>query len=207
MPKLNDTGVYRKKNGCWEYRFAVVVDGKTIARKKCTDDQGNKLKTKSEAVAAREKAIVAVKTERRDRPIPARRRVKEVFEEFCSEGRKDRAYMTIRKQDSLWENHIRDRFGDRYVDEISCADVVDYLSELYYVDNLAFRYHSPLFFMKVSQSRSLFNNVQNQLFIPHLSATTVDSFIILIYLYAVGLESSHILANSTTVIVPLSYLA
>jgi hypothetical protein len=69
-----------------------------------------------------------------------RKTVKEVFEEFRAEGRKDRAYKTKLKQDSIWENHLRDRFGNRYVDDISCADVVDYLSELYYVDNLAFRY-------------------------------------------------------------------
>ncbi len=69
-----------------------------------------------------------------------RKTVKEVFEEFRTEGRKDRAYKTKLKQDSIWENHLKDRFGNRYVDEISCADVVDYLSELYYVDNLAFRY-------------------------------------------------------------------
>ena len=140
MPKLNDAGVYRKKNGFWEYRFGVVVGGKTIYKKRSTDEYGNKLRTKSEAVAARDAAIVAVRTERTVRPPIARRTVKEVFDEFCSEGRKDRAYMTIRKQDSIWENHIRSQFGNRYVDEISCADVVDYLSELYYVDNFAFRY-------------------------------------------------------------------
>ena len=140
MPKLDDTGVYRKKNGCWEYRFGVVVGGKTIFKKKSTDEYGNKLMTKSAAVAARDAAMVAVRQERTERPKPARRLVKEVFDEYCSEGRKDRAYQTIRKQDSIWENHLRDRFGNRYVDEISSADVVDYLSELYYEDGKAFKY-------------------------------------------------------------------
>lgn len=140
VPKLDDTGVYRKKNGCWEYRFGVVVGGKTVYKKKSTDEYGNKLMTKSAAVAARDAAMVAVRQERTERPKPARRTVNEVFGEFCAEGRKDRAYQTIRKQDSLWENHLRDRFGKRYVDEISSADVVDYLSELYYVDGLAFKY-------------------------------------------------------------------
>lgn len=136
----NDSGVYQKKNGFWEYRFAIRVNGKRIEKKKSTDSLGNKLRTKRDAIAARDQAIVQLRTERMTKPKTIRRTVKEVFDEFCSEGRKDRAYMTIRKQDSLWENHIRDRFGDRYVDEISCADVVDYLSELYYVNNLAFRY-------------------------------------------------------------------
>ena len=140
MPKLDDTGVYRKKNGCWEYRFGVVVGSKTIFRKKSTDEYGNKLLTKSAAVAARDAAIVAIKQEKTEKPKVIRRTVKEVFTEFCAEGRKDRAYQTIRKQDSLWENHLRDRFGNRYVDEISSADVVDYLSELYYENGLAFKY-------------------------------------------------------------------
>ena len=57
---------------------------------------------------------------------------KDVFEEFCEKGRKDRAYQTIRKQDSLWEIHLRKKFGKRFVDDISVADVEDYLSDLYY---------------------------------------------------------------------------
>ncbi len=132
MPKLDDTGVYRKKNGCWEYRFGIVVGGKTVFKKKSTDEHGNKLMTKTAAVAARDAAIAAVRQEKTEKTIVVRRKVKEVFGEYCAEGRKDRAYQTIRKQDSLWENHLRDRFGDRYVDDISSADVVDYLSELYY---------------------------------------------------------------------------
>ena len=140
MSKLNDTGVYRKKNGCWEYRFGVVVGGKTIFKKKSTDEYGNKLFTKSAAVAARDAAMVAVKQEKTEKTKPARRTVEEVFDEFCAEGRKDRAYQTIRKQDSIWENHLRDRFGNCYVDEISSANVVDYLSELYYDNGLSFMY-------------------------------------------------------------------
>ena len=60
MPKLDDTGVYRKNNGCWEYRFGVVIGGKTIFRKKSTDEHGNKLLTKSAAVAAREMISISL---------------------------------------------------------------------------------------------------------------------------------------------------
>ncbi|MBR4234923.1 MAG: site-specific integrase [Clostridia bacterium] len=140
MAKQNDTGVYQKENGYWEYRFVVRIDGKRVCRKKCTDEHGNKFRTKREAVAAREAAIVALRLEKTVKPKPARRTVKEVFTEFCAEGRKDRAYQTIRKQDSLWENHLCERFGNRYVDDISSAEVVDYLSELYYVEGKAFKY-------------------------------------------------------------------
>lgn len=35
-------GVYKKENGYWEYRFAVVVNGHKIARKKARDENGNR---------------------------------------------------------------------------------------------------------------------------------------------------------------------
>ena len=140
MAKRESSSVFQKEDGYWGYRFVVTVDGKRIERRCSFDEHGNKFRTKREATAAREAAMVALRIEKTTKPKVARKLVKEVFTEFCAEGRKDRAYQTIRKQDSLWENHLRDRFGNRYVDEISSADVVDYLSELYYVDNLAFRY-------------------------------------------------------------------
>ena len=140
MANRKSSSVFQKEDGYWGYRFVVTVDGRRIERRCSFDEHGNKFKTKREAVAAREAAIVALRIEKTTRPKPARRTVKEVFEEYCAEGRKDRAYQTIRKQDSLWENHLRDRFGNRYVDEISSADVMDYLAELYYVDGLAFMY-------------------------------------------------------------------
>ena len=117
-----------------------MVDGKQIARKKCTDEKGNKLRTKKEAVKARELAIASAKLERERKRTISRRTVKEVFTEYCRDGRKDRKYQTIRKQDSLWENHLCEKFGKRFIDEISVAEVNDYLSELYYVNGYSYQY-------------------------------------------------------------------
>ncbi len=147
MATKNDVGVYKKDNGYWEYRFVVVVDGKQIARKKCTDDKGQKLKTKKEAIKAREQAIAFVKLEREQKPTVSRRTVKEVFTEYCREGRKDRKYQTIRKQDSLWENHLCEKFGKRFIDEISVAEVNDYLADLYY--NCGYSYQYTESFLKM----------------------------------------------------------
>ena len=44
-----------------------------------------------------------------------RKTVKVVYEEFCENGRTGRAYTTKLKQDSLWENHLKDRFGKNAV--------------------------------------------------------------------------------------------
>lgn len=136
----NSTGVYQKDNGYWEYRFVMMVDGKKVNKKKATDAFGNKLKTQKEAIKAREAAMLEARVGKAEKPKVSRRMVKDVYKEYCEKGRKDRAYQTIRKQDSLWENHLCAKFGNRYVDEISVAEVMDYLAELYYINNFSYQY-------------------------------------------------------------------
>ena len=101
MVKPKDTGVYQKKDGYWEYRFVIRVDGKKIGRKKCTDEHGNKFSTKKEAMIAREEAMRNLRIEKTEKPRMVRKTVKEVFEAFRTEGRKDRAYKTKLKQDIM----------------------------------------------------------------------------------------------------------
>lgn len=139
MP-ANSAGVYQKNNGYWEYRFVMMVDGKKVNKKKATDAFGNKLKTQKEAIKAREAAMLEARVGKAEKPKVSRRMVKDVYKEYCEKGRKDRAYQTIRKQDSLWENHLFAKFGSRYVDEISVAEVMDYLAELYYINNFSYQY-------------------------------------------------------------------
>ena len=140
MAKTNDSGVYKLDNGFWGFRFVMIVDGKKISSRKTTDALGNKLRTRKQAAAAREVAMVQARLDRERQRKISRRTMKEVYDEYCEKGRSDRAYMTIRKQDSLWVNHLKDRFGKRFIDEISVAEINDYLTELYYKDGLSYRY-------------------------------------------------------------------
>ncbi|MBQ2927139.1 MAG: hypothetical protein IJD98_01050, partial [Oscillospiraceae bacterium] len=141
MATVCKDGVFQIENGCWGYRFSIVIDGRRVAKKKTTDAAGNKLKTQFQATKAREAAIRAayIESQRKTLP-PSRRTVKEVYLEYCQSGRKDRAFSTVRKQECLWQNHIGPRFGQRYVDEISVAEVTDYLKELYFDNNLSYMY-------------------------------------------------------------------
>ena len=82
MSKSKDVGVYQKKNGYWEYRFTMVVGGSKISKKKGTDEFGNKLKTKKEAVNARAAAMAAARNERSYIKPVIRKTLKEVFEEM-----------------------------------------------------------------------------------------------------------------------------
>ena len=135
-----ENGIYQMENGMWAYRFSILIDGKRISRKKTTDENGNKLKTKREATKAREAAIANAHIEQKRKQPIARRTVKEVFEEYCDKGRTAKAYNTCLKQDSLWKNHLCERFGKRFIDDISVAEVEDYLAELYYTKGLSYKY-------------------------------------------------------------------
>ncbi|MCH5198016.1 MAG: site-specific integrase [Oscillospiraceae bacterium] len=135
-----DTGIYKKDNGVWEYRFTLTIDGKKITKKGTTDENGNKLKTKAAAAKAREQAIAEAKYIRTEKPKIIRKTFEEVYNEYAETGRKGKAKTTIRKQESLWNNHLQKEFGGRFVDEIAVAEVNDYLSRLYYDENRAYKY-------------------------------------------------------------------
>lgn len=136
----NDAGVTKLENGNWEYRFVMVVDGKKVTSRKRKDEQGNPLTTKRAAIKARQAAMKKAQMGITHTAPTAKKTVAEVYREYCEKGRSGKAYTTIRKQDSLWDNHIFARFGHRYIDDISAAEIVDYLTELYYTDGLAFKY-------------------------------------------------------------------
>ena len=149
MAKKSDTGVYQLKDGNWGFRFKVVVGGVPVYRKCSKDEFGNPFLNKRAAISGRERAIKAEKTQAGEKYIPRKevipaagtaKTVEEVYNEYCEKGRKDRAYNTKRKQDSIWVNHLCARFGKRWIDDISTAEIQDYLSSLYYEDGFSFMY-------------------------------------------------------------------
>lgn len=133
-------GVFQNKDNSWGYRFTVVIDGKQISQRKTKDEKGNNFPTKRAAAKAREAAIAQAHTDMKRKEKIVRRTMADVFKEYCESGRTGKAYQTIKKQDSLWNNHINPRFGKRFVDDISVAEVCDYLSELYFTEGYSFQY-------------------------------------------------------------------
>lgn len=138
MANANYTGVYKTTEGYWAYRYSIVVNGQRKDVKKAKGEDGQRFKTAKAASKARAKAIAS--SDNLGVPSISRKTVSEVYREYCERGRTGKAYQTIRKQDSLWRNHLCSRFGDRYIDEVSVAEINDYLSALYYTEGRAWRY-------------------------------------------------------------------
>lgn len=144
MKSTKDSGIFQLANGTWGYRFKIVLNGKTIDRRKLTDENGNHFRTKTAAIKARKAAILA---EENKAPSPGtalkpseRKTIQEIYTEYCEKGRTDKALTTQRKQDSLWNNHLQAAFGNKLVDSISVAEINDYLAKLYYKENRSYGY-------------------------------------------------------------------
>ena len=139
MRKLDNTGVYQLKGGNWAYRYTIKENGKKKDVRKAKDEYGNSFNTKREAIKARQIAIDREHESSKPQP-KGKRTIAEVYAEYCENGRDSKAYTTIRKQESLWQNHLCSRFGNRYVSEITPAEINDYLTELYYKQKFSYRY-------------------------------------------------------------------
>ena len=139
MTKQTSIGVYQLDNGKWAYRFVKTIEGKRRNYKSTKDEFGKPLTTQQAAIRAREIAMMRVEATALERP-DERKTFQEVYEEYCQKGQLGKAYSTIKKQDSLWRNHLKDKFGAYFIDDIRVADVNDYLAHLYYVEGRAYRY-------------------------------------------------------------------
>ncbi len=139
MGTESSASVFQLASGMWAFRYTFTKNGKRVSKQVSKDENGNPLKNRRAATRARQIAIDNELNSHKPRPT-VRKTVQEVYQEYCANGRNDRAYNTKRKQDSLWDNHLQARFGERYIDEISAAEVVDYLTELYCSRGLSYRY-------------------------------------------------------------------
>ena len=152
-----DTGIIKLEDGTYAYRFAINIDGKSITKKKIYDENGKKLYTKAQAIKAREAAIIKAHLEEKAKHKIIKRTMAEVYDEYRANGCNDKAYGTLKKQDCLWNVHIKNKFGKRYIDEIPVAEINDYLADLYYNHGLSYAYTEgflKLFYLIFGQAYS-----------------------------------------------------
>lgn len=136
----NSKGVYQLENGYWGFRYTYTINEKKKDVKKTKDEFGNRFKTEKQAIKAREAAMLRDKFAIEEETQNSRITFGEVYNIYCECGRGGKAYSTIKKQDSLWENHLKGKFGKRFIDDISVAEINDYLTTLYYKEGRSFMY-------------------------------------------------------------------
>lgn len=126
----NYSGIKQLQNGNYEVRIQVKNKHLSINTIKRKDDNGQPFKTKKAAADYRDAYI-------KSKQAPQQATVKDctledVYNFYMNNGAYDKAPSTIRKQESLWLNHIKPVFGDRSLSSFSSAEINNYLKELYY---------------------------------------------------------------------------
>ncbi len=135
MARNNDTGLFQLENGNWAYRIFMNRKGMKKIDTTCRQDEnGNPFKTKKAARDARTSKLAELK---KDKPIeeekPKIKDVKlvEIYNKYMKDGAIGKAPSTVKKQKSMWENHINKNFGERFISEITKDDLKNYLQKLY----------------------------------------------------------------------------
>lgn len=138
MAKINDTGLYQNKNGTWYYRIKMAADAKgnpvdTTGR---LDENGQPFKTKSVCKRARDKRLVEFREDGAEKRPPKETypaTLNEIWDIFLAKDSKEKADGTVKKYESVWRNHIKPRYGDKKLKDLSVSDLklvlVDKLDE------------------------------------------------------------------------------
>lgn len=135
----NSTGVYKLANGNWAYRIYMTLDGKKIDTTGRKDVNGKPLETKTEAKKAREQKLVELRNGT-DKKAIKDIRMSELWQAYLNQFSKDKATATVTKYSSIWKNHVKVRFGDKYISKLTTADLYAFLLELYKDRGYAYGY-------------------------------------------------------------------
>lgn len=126
----NDAGIREYKKGFFEVRIVVNRKDLKLNTIRRTDDNGNPFTTKKAARDFRDAFIMNARTHKEESKQKDCT-LREVYQKYLNEGSSAKAPSTLRKQESMWTNHIEKKFGDKRISEITTADLYNYLTQLY----------------------------------------------------------------------------
>ena len=106
----------------WSYRFKIKVNGETL------EGGESGFATAKEASEARARAIEEVKETGYIKNNS--KRFSEVYEEWIASQVGIKKPTTIKRHNSIYNNHLKQAFGDRYIISISGQELNDYLNNL-----------------------------------------------------------------------------
>jgi integrase len=129
--KSKYAGVTQFKSG-WQYRIKMKINGKPIDTTIKYDSDGNPFMKARDAHEARLAHIEQL----RAKPIetasePSVTLLSDVYENYMQTEANSKAAATLRKQDSMWRNHVEPQFGDRDINSITIVELDKFLYDVY----------------------------------------------------------------------------
>ena len=131
MGKLNDTGIYQMENGYWYYRIKLAADanGNPVDTKKSKDENGQPFKTKSACKRARDKRLVELQTVGEEKREKYSATLQDMWDIFLEKDAQEKAKATVTKYSSVWKNHIKPKYGNKKLKDLSVSDLKVVLNE------------------------------------------------------------------------------
>lgn len=125
-------GVTQNEDGSWTYRLKVKLPTRTVDTRIKKDANGRPFLTAKAAYEAKKEHEARLRaTPEEDTPKQSESSLRAVYENYLETSGRERAPATLRKQDSMWRNHVEPAFGDRGINSISIVELQNFLYDLY----------------------------------------------------------------------------
>ena len=144
MARNSDVGLKQLANGNWSCRIFKKINGEQIdSTYKIDSRTGEPFRTKSQARDFREYKIAELRDPEKRKPKNKAVTFSYVWDLYTNTLARDKAPATYTKHKSIWENHIKDNFGSKYMtgaQAVSVLEINDYLSRMYRTTELSYHY-------------------------------------------------------------------
>ena len=135
------TGVSQNKDGSWSYRIKKKINNQVVDTKIKKDSNGHSFLTARAAYEAKLQHESKLSNGEIELPKkPSKTTLTYVYETYLSSSKaKQKAPATLRKQDSMWRNHIsKAEFINTDINDIKITDLDDFLYNLYQTHSFAY---------------------------------------------------------------------
>ena len=135
------TGVSQNKDGSWSYRIKKKINNQVVDTKIKKDSKGHSFLTARAAYEAQLQHESKLSNGEIELPKkPSKTTLTYVYETYLSSSKaKQKAPATLRKQDSMWRNHIsKAEFINTDINDIKITDLDDFLYNLYQTHSFAY---------------------------------------------------------------------
>lgn len=136
------TGVTQNNDGSWTYRIKIKLpDGKVVDTRIKKDEYGNPFLTARAAHEARKAHEASIRANPEEfAPKTQEVTLADVYDNYMGTEAKSKAPATLRKQNSLWEIHVKPKFGNCPINSITIVELNTYLDELYRQKGYSYQY-------------------------------------------------------------------
>lgn len=143
MAKNDDAGLYQLPNGNWGFRSVVIINGERHDTNRHLDDDHQPFLRKKDAKAFKEKLEYELKHPPKKEDFEDCK-LQEIWDYYLNNTAASKRPTTVKKYTSLWERHIKEKFGDKLISQITVGDINTYLSDLYNNTHIDKKHHKEI---------------------------------------------------------------